>query len=108
MSLSEVKQVDAIGEDKESGEIIVTLIDEMNWDNENNHLMLLQEKINNYLSFVESGEIQISYPSSVDKKVDINVIMQYEPSEKGITFLDKVKEIVMNAGIGFKYGVHTG
>jgi hypothetical protein len=107
MSLSEVKQVDAIGEDKKSGAIVVTLIDEMNWNNENDHLMLLQEKINNYLSFVESGEIQTSYPSSVNKKVDINVVMQYEPSKNGITFLDKVKEIVLNAGIGFEYGVYS-
>ena len=35
MSLTEVKQVDAIGEDKESGAIVVTLIDEMNWDSYN-------------------------------------------------------------------------
>lgn len=107
MSLTEVKQVDAIGEDKESGVIVVTLIDEMDWDNENNHLMLLQEKINNYLSFVESGEIMTSYPSSVNKKVGINVVMQYEPSENGITFLNKVKEIVVNAGIGFEYSVYS-
>jgi len=107
MSLRKIKQVDAIGEDKESGAIIVTIIDEMNWDNENNHLMLLQEKINNYLSFVESGEIQTSYPSSVNKKVDIKVVMQYEPSKNGITFLDKVKEIVLIAGIGFEYGVYS-
>ncbi|MFV0268491.1 MAG: DUF6572 domain-containing protein [Draconibacterium sp.] len=108
MSLSEVKQVDAIGEDKESGMIIVTLIDEMKWDNENNHLTLLQEKINNYLSFIESGEMQTEYPNSINKKVSINVVMQYEPSNNGFEFLEKVKEIILNAGIGFQYGVYTG
>jgi len=107
MNLNEVKQVDVIGEDKESGEIVLTLIDEMDWDNEYNHLMLLQEKINNYLSFVESGEILTSYPSSVNKKVSINVVMKYEPSNNGNTFLNKVKGIVVNAGIDFDCSVYS-
>jgi DUF2075 family protein len=106
MSLSEVRQVDAIGEDKETGSIVVTLIDEISWDDENSHLLLLQEKINNYLAFIESGEIQISYQSSVNKKVIINVVMQYGPTNNGVAFLEKVKQIVINATIGFEYSVY--
>lgn len=41
--------------------------DHLDWDDELEHIHALQEKINAYLRFVESGEILGKYPQAAGK-----------------------------------------
>jgi hypothetical protein len=43
------------------GDVVLTVSDHLSWDRVNEHLFCLQEKLNCYLRFVESGEIIASY-----------------------------------------------
>lgn len=61
MSIEDQGSVDAIGIDQE-GVVVRTLSDHLEWDD--GHLFLLQEKINTYLAFLESGEVFETYPDS--------------------------------------------
>lgn len=104
MSVDQTKTVDAIGVDKLSGDLVLTITDHMEWES-NEHLLLLQEKINTYLSFVESGELLNTYKDAKDRDVVINVICQYSPDKDGLSFFSQVADIIKNTGIKLSYDV---
>ena len=84
-------------------QIVLTISDHLRWDEKNDHLFLLQEKLNSYLRFIESGEIFESYPAAKNKYLIIEIAIQYEPNEVGFAFLTRCKETIVNVGIGFKW-----
>ena len=47
--------------DKENSKLIMPLIDGMDWHDETKHLLLLQNKINNYIGYIESEQYLKSY-----------------------------------------------
>jgi hypothetical protein len=55
MSLDNLEVVDAVGTEKDSGTIVLTILDAWDWDDQGQHLLALQAKINVYLGFVGSG-----------------------------------------------------
>ena len=57
MALENVNEVDAISTDNEEKKVILTIIDELKWDDEYNHLKLIQDKVNNYLNFIECNRL---------------------------------------------------
>ncbi len=75
MSVTETNVIDQIGISKED-EINLIISDHLEWgDNTNNHLYTLQEKINSYISFIESEEIFEVYPKSQGKKSKLRFIL---------------------------------
>lgn len=70
MSVDQINVVDFIGVDNSTGHVVLTITDHIEWiDGDSEHLLLLQEKLNTYLSFVESGEILETYPDAKDRPV---------------------------------------
>ena len=57
MSVKELDVVDVISTDKETGHVILTISDHLDWSDSIQHQTALQAKFNKYLAFVESGEI---------------------------------------------------
>ncbi len=102
MSVDQTEVVDAIGVDNASGDVVLTITDHLEWGS-NEHLLLLQEKLNTYLSFVESGEILSTYADAKGRDVLINVVCKYPPDESAINFLSQLGSIIDGAGIKFKY-----
>ncbi|MBC6110685.1 DUF6572 domain-containing protein [Pedobacter fastidiosus] len=68
MSVIQVDKIDFIGIDGKTKKVALTISDHLDWDDEYYHLSVLQEKINAYLRFIESGEIYDVYPDSVDRR----------------------------------------
>lgn len=112
MSIEQVNTVDAIGVDKSTGEVVMTIADHLPWnkdepETEHEHMLLLQEKINAYLGFVESGEILKSYPVSQGKKVRIEVIGKYQLSTHAEKFFSRARGIVQDAGVKLDFKLHV-
>jgi hypothetical protein len=105
MSILESNKIDAIGTDKTSGEIILTISDHLDWENELHHLETLQEKLNSYITFIESEQIYLEYPNSIGKKPIIEIVSLYEYSAQGKDFLSKVKPIIESIGATIKQRV---
>lgn len=97
MAVDNPKVVDFAGVDKATGEVVLTIADHLPWDNKE-HLLLLQEKINTYLAFIESGEIQQSFPSAKDRPLRIDVTCEFEPDVEAQHFLSRAAAIVRSAG----------
>ncbi len=103
MSVEQEKIIDVIGVDKKTGDVILTISDHLNWEDETRHLLLLQEKINAYLAFIESEEMIGSYPDAKGRRPVISIKAMHEPSTGALKFLAQVRDIIAGAGISFRF-----
>ena len=100
MAIDQINTVDAIGIDKITGDLVLTITDHLEWTVlEKDHLYLLQEKLNKYLSFVESGEILDAYPDAEGKNIVIEVVCKYAPSNVAQNFLLKAATVIEGTGM---------
>lgn len=63
MSVENPNVIDIIHTDKDGGHVTLTVTDHLEWG-DGEHLLKLQDKLNKYLAFVESGEIFEKYPGA--------------------------------------------
>ena len=106
MSIDDQKIVDIISTNPETEEVVLTISDHLQW-HDNHHLLLLQEKINSYLAFLESGEIFESHPDAIGKRIRIDVVCKYFPSIDGETFFARSSSIISNAGFALSWRVFS-
>ncbi|WP_435235366.1 DUF6572 domain-containing protein [Psychromonas sp. PT13] len=104
MSVVETDSIDAIGVDNDMKRVFLSIIDSLDWDDQNVHLFTLQEKINTYLYFIESGELLKAFPNSKGFDVCIDLILMHVPSDEAITFFDKTIQILLDKDIVFTFG----
>ena len=104
MSVIETSSIDAIGMEKEAKRVFLSIIDSLVWDNDDVHLFTLQEKINTYLYFIESGELIKALPDAEGFDVAIELILKHMPSDAAITFFDKTTQILLDKNIVFVFG----
>ncbi len=102
MSVEDKNTVDAFSITPE-GKVRLLISDHLEWDQENKHLLTLQEKINTYLRVIESGEIYEVYPQSEGKEFIIQIMMKYSPNETALEFLNRVEGMLDKAGYEFQY-----
>jgi len=102
MSIDEAHVIDIVSKNK-NGCIVLTISDHLNWEKTKEHLLLLQEKINTYLIFVESGEVYEKYPEAKGCPLEIEVMFHYQPNPEAYSFLAKVRAIVETAGYSFRF-----
>ena len=97
----DVSEIDAIGTSDTDLELL--LIDGNLWlsDTEEEHLLKLQEKFNNYIYFLESKQYVARYGDSFDKKV-IHITFQYSPSDNGIAFLAAIQKVLQPTDMSLK------
>ncbi|MES9699719.1 DUF6572 domain-containing protein [Bacillus sp. JJ927] len=87
MAVIDLDQIDAIGvEDKK---LKLLIIDYLDWEYEDMHLDVLQEKINNYLVYLEDKQYIKDYGDNFEKKI-IDIHFQHGVSENGLKFLNVV------------------
>jgi len=105
MSIEDTQVVDFISARPNSGEVVLTVTDHLEWG-ESQHLVMLQDKLNSYLAFIESGEILECYPNAKGSKLRIEVVCKFPPDEEGRNFLGRAGEVVNKAGFAFAYRVY--
>ena len=100
---SELKptELDAIGTVDNHLELL--LVDPVDWQEEIEavHLEILQEKLNNYIYFLESKQYVAQYGDKFDKKV-IHITFQYSPSDNGLAFLAAVQKVLQPTDMSLK------
>ena len=104
MSIEQIDKIDFISTTPE-GEVQLTISDHLEWNAENNHLLVLQNKINAYLDFVQSGQILEDYPTAENKVITISLSMKYTPEEDALIFLNHCEKFMEKQGLEFKWKV---
>jgi hypothetical protein len=106
MSVAEAGVIDMWGiPDWDKSKIELVITDHLGWDvqDEMEHLLVLQEKINTYIAFIESGEINEAIPAAVGKAPIIRVVGKYALSQQAEAFVDRVTEVLRDADIEFEF-----
>ena len=98
MSIIDKDKIDSIGINKDNGNVMLGISDHLDWSNEYEHLVMLQDKINSYLNFIESEEIYESYPKAKDRKIEIILYAKYDITEKAEEFLNVAYNSIAEAG----------
>ena len=98
MSVEDPRVVDLVGIDKRTGRVVLTISDHLHWD-AGDHLTILQDKLNAYLAFVESGELVQQYPDASGRQPQIAIVCKYPPDDRALRFLEEVGSIVEREGI---------
>lgn len=106
MSLENLETVDAIGLEKASDVVVLTIVDSWDWDDERGHLVALQAKLNAYFGFIESNQIGESYPDAQGKILRIDLIGKYPLPTAAIHFLEKASVIASELGVTINSKLH--
>lgn len=102
MTVEQTDVVDGIGTDEEMDRVVLVIADHLPWTSDD-HLLLLQEKINSYLGFIENGELAKLMPDAISRFLEIRITCQYPPDEGGISFLEDVKQSLERFGIALTH-----
>jgi hypothetical protein len=108
MSLDNLEVVDTVGTERDSGTIVLTIFDAWDWDDQEQHLLALQAKLNSYFRFVESGQIYEAYPSAVGRALRIDVISRYSVPDIALTFLEKAAAVSSQLNIAITHRTYPG
>jgi Immunity protein 27 len=102
MAIDQTDVVDLIGVDPIRGEAQLIISDHLDWNKgdkqDREHMYLLQEKVNTYLRFIESGEINTACPKAKGKKAVIRLVAKYDMNDDGKGFFKTIEEALLASG----------
>jgi hypothetical protein len=107
MSIEQTNTVDFVSIDETSGEALLTISDHLAWDeNESAHLELLQNKLNAYLRFIESGELAREFPQISGRNVAIDLVSKFPLSVQAKLFIERASKTIRDAGFRLQLKAH--
>ncbi|MGG6195212.1 DUF6572 domain-containing protein [Pantoea allii] len=92
MSIEEINKIDFINTSNEDDELVLLgITDHLLWGGDvNEHLLLLQDKVNAYLNFILSGQMIELFPAACGKsKFCIQVFFKFLPPKEVDDFLSR-------------------
>lgn len=101
MTVEQIRVVDFIGIDA-SGRAVLTISDHFLWDDIKSHLFSLQEKLNAYLRFIESGEMIEKRPELAGREILISVVLKSPIPSEADWFFAKASTAIEAAGFRFE------
>lgn len=99
MSVLDSGTIDGMATDENGKALILLISDHLDWKNEYEHLLRLQEKINSYITFCEEHQYNEFYEEDLIEYAVFEIHFKYEPTKKAIDFLEQVQRQVNELGI---------
>lgn len=99
MTVENARIIDAVGTDKFDKSVVLTIIDHLDWSNEYEHLLFIQDKVNAYLEFIQSGQIYISYPDAAGRKIKLSLVSKFELPDSAIKLLEQIAKVCAQIGV---------
>lgn len=108
MSVIDNTSVDGIALTDDKCGIILLITDHLDWEDEYKHLILLQEKINAYVSFIEERQYEEIYPSESINYSIIEIHFLYNLTYNVVKFIHTVNNQLNESGISIRYYISEG
>ncbi len=106
MTVSESDRVDIVAQ--RDAEVRLVIADHLDWTDELEHFRLLQEKLNTYIKFFESGQLYQSHPESCGKSAAIHIAFRYPPTAHAHEhLLGPAATVVESAGLSLSWEVES-
>jgi hypothetical protein len=108
MTVEDIDKVDRLAFNRNNGDALLVISDHLDWDeNEGEHLLVLQGKLNAYLEFVESGQLYIKHPRAIGKKIIFYVVGKFPLSEEASKFYRLARKAIQDYGYSLQFVHHT-
>jgi hypothetical protein len=106
MTIEQGDVIDFSSIDKTSGDLWLTISDHLPWEEiEGEHLVLLQNKLNAYLRFIESGEIFGEIPGARGRNIVINIAGKFPMTKMANLFFQKARATIEAAGFRLQHEI---
>ena len=96
MSVLDKNVIDGVAVD-DNNKLILLLSDHLNWKDEYWHLINLQEKINHYITYIETKQYKKIYPNYEIKDVVIDIHLMHFVTSKCFEFINSVNATLSEA-----------
>ena len=111
MAIDNTNVIDGVAINNENKAVCLLLTDHLQWNGNNtlseqDHLHLLQDKINAYISYLENRQYEEQYPEQEFIMAIIEIHFKYDITENCEKFLNAVQTQIGHYGI--KIEVHVG
>ena len=103
MSIDQPTVVDFLWKDEKKDRVVLTISDHLDWEEEGEHLLLLQDKLNHYLEFIEGGQLLEAKPEFKGLPVLIHVAAKHPLSDQAAKFYEMVNERVGELGFSLVF-----
>ncbi len=104
MTIDQTNVVDFVSIEPQTGNVELTICDHLDWsENEEDHLMLLQDKLNSYLAFIESGELFEKFPETREHNIAIRIMAEHPLSDNAAKFFGMASATVSDAGFKLQF-----
>jgi len=92
MTVEQGTKIDFIGTCNEAGTVMLAIADHLPWEM-SGHL-LLQEKINSCIAFVESGQFSENDPQAKDRPVRFDLVTKFGPGTSSRAFFEEAGKVL--------------
>ena len=104
MTLDKTGQVDLVAQ--REAEVRLVIVDHLDWADELEHFRLLQDKLNAYIAFFETGQLFESHPESRGKSASIHIAFQHTPTSHAEEHLLRpASTVVESVGLSLTWSV---
>lgn len=87
MSIVDLDRVDALGRGDNANTLKMMLADHLDWEHEDIHLEILQDKINSYLRYIEAKEYVEDYGDEISRFI-IDIYFKEAITKKCLEFIN--------------------
>ena len=98
MGLENSETIDAMGVEKTSGVVVLTILDSWNWHDVDAHLRALQAKLNTYLDYITSGKILADYPQAHERPLRLDILFRFDVPEAANELLETAHDLIASMG----------
>jgi hypothetical protein len=104
MSVEQTDKIDFLWKDEQKSRAMLTITDHLDWEqDEGEHLLKLQQKLNTYMHFIESGQLLKTKPAYKRLPIVIHVRAKYQLSDQAKKFYRLAKKSAADVGASLEF-----
>ncbi|MES2738894.1 MAG: DUF6572 domain-containing protein [Verrucomicrobiota bacterium] len=103
MAIQDSNVVDLVSTDSESGFVTLTVVDDLDWNDEAAHFLSLREKVNTYCNYIASGQLNGDYPSVKRMKPVVSLMLFHSPPVNALILFDQMRDLLAGEGCLFEW-----
>ena len=92
MSVTDVNKIDGVAINKEGNKLMLLITDHLDWSNEYEHLLQLQDKVNAYVGYIENRQYNEIYPNNAFVSFCVEIHFLHQPTSNCMKFIDVISE----------------
>lgn len=101
MGISRSDVIDGFGISRVDGKAVLTIADDLRWDDSGWHFVFVERKIKAYLAFIVSGQLIETLPAARGNAARIELIHEHGLSAAAERFLSAAQTQLQSFGIQF-------